>query len=107
MTVWPSDRLAVFRKNKRQEKREEREERRVHAEWGDRGIDRGVRREDKNIQKGMKTNRNLSQRRVERLEEIGFQWNGRSWLFDENLNIMFMAREDALFVPMETYDTLR
>ena len=55
----------------------------------------------------MKTDSNLSQDRIGRLEEIGFQWNGRSWLFDENLNIMFMAREDALFVPMETYDTLR
>jgi len=28
----------------------------------------------KNIQKGMKTNYNLSQDRIERLEEIGFQW---------------------------------
>ena len=28
----------------------------------------------KKIQKGMKTNRNLSQDRIERLEEIGFQW---------------------------------
>jgi len=27
------------------------------------------------IQKGLKVNRNLSQDRIERLEEIAFQWN--------------------------------
>jgi len=30
----------------------------------------------KNIQKGKNTNSNLSQGRIERLEEIGFQWKG-------------------------------
>ena len=32
----------------------------------------------KKIQKGMKPNSNLSQDRIERLDEIGFQWKGRS-----------------------------
>ena len=43
---------------------------------------------------GMETRANLTQGRIERLEEIGLQeWNGRSWLFKDNLNIMFMARD--------------
>ena len=33
------------------------------------------------IQKGMETNRNLSQDMIERLEEIGFQWQG--FVYDE------------------------
>jgi hypothetical protein len=36
-----------------------------------------MRKAYKKIQNGIKTRANLSQGRIERLEEIGFQWNGR------------------------------
>ncbi len=41
------------------------------ARWCD-----GMRTAYKTIQKGKKTNSNLSQDRIDRLEEIGFKWKG-------------------------------
>jgi len=90
LIVWPySEKI----RGKRREKREKREECTQSEEIG-RGIDRGVRREDKNIQKGMKTNRNLSQRRVERLEEIGFQWKGRNGAFEKRCRDLIAFKEE-------------
>jgi len=46
------------------------------------------------IQKGMKTNYNLSQDRIERLEEIGFQWK---------INITFEKRYRELIAFKEEF----
>jgi hypothetical protein len=49
-----------------------------------------------NIQKGMKANRNISRDRIERLEEIGFQWQGVDYdeAFDKRCCMLIAFKEE-------------
>ena len=51
----------------------------------------------KTIQKGMKSNRNLSRERIDRLEEIGFKWQSGTYddIFEERCRELIVFKKEV------------